>query len=202
MTAAAALAAHVEELRACRRCRRMKPPAVPPRPVVSPVYLVGQAPGPREGAAGRPFAWTAGKKLFAWTASLGLDEEAARSRLYIAAVCRCFPGKTREGSDRVPDDREIARCQGWMEREIALLRPRLVVPVGKLAISRFLPETPLVGCVGQRLHTAAFGLDADVIALPHPSGLSTWYKVEPGKTLLAKALRLLGEHEAWRSLLG
>src|ERR1700756_3220141 len=113
-----ALEAHLAELRACRRCPGMVGPVITPRPLASEVSLVGQAPGPREGALGRPFAWTAGRRLFAWFASIGVDEEAFRSRAYIAAVCRCFPGKNSQGGDRVPSRLEVEACSGWMRREI------------------------------------------------------------------------------------
>jgi uracil-DNA glycosylase len=177
-------------------------PVVTPRPVASRVYLVGQAPGAREGAAGRPFAWTAGRELFRWLSGLGLAEEEVRSRVYLAAVCRCFPGRTRGGTDRVPATDEIERCSGWMRRELDLLRPELVIPVGKLATARFVPEVDkLADVVGRTLRVTAWGHRVDVIPLPHPSGASTWFRVEPGRTLLARALRRIGRHPAWRALL-
>ena len=127
---------HVTRLRGCRDCSEMIGPVVTGEPVVSPVMLIGQAPGVREGPAGRPFAWTAGKTMFGWFASLGLPEEAFRRRVYMAAVCRCFPGKAKGGGgDRVPSTDEVARCSRHLEHELALLRPRLVIPVGKLAIA-------------------------------------------------------------------
>src|SRR5262249_36768908 len=87
---------HPAGVRACRSCPSMVGPVVTPRPVVSKVYLAGQAPGPHEGRLGRPFAWTAGKQLFRWFESLGVDEETFRARAYMAAICRCFPGKTAQ----------------------------------------------------------------------------------------------------------
>ncbi|HEY1547317.1 MAG TPA: uracil-DNA glycosylase family protein, partial [Kofleriaceae bacterium] len=75
-------------------------PVVTGEPVMSPVMLVGQAPGIKEGPAGRPFAWTAGKTMFQWFSEIGLDEASFRSRVYMAAVCRCFPGKANGGGDR------------------------------------------------------------------------------------------------------
>ncbi len=99
-----------EELRGCRACPRMVGPVVVGRPVPSRILLIGPAPGPREGTLGRPFAWAAGRTLFRWFAGLGVDEETFRSRAYLAAVCRCFPGKTSAGGDRVPDRGEIERC--------------------------------------------------------------------------------------------
>lgn len=192
-----ALREHLAELAGCRACPRMVGPVVPPPPVRSRVYLVGQAPGPREGAIGRPFAWTAGRTLFRWFAGIGADEAAVRSRVYIAAVCRCFPGKAGSGGDRVPDPGEIAACSRWMAREVELQRPELVIPVGRLAIATVLGDLPLAEAVGSRRRATLFGHAADAIALPHPSGASTWWKREPGITLLARALGLIAAHPAW-----
>src|SRR5690349_5590040 len=87
------LAAHVERLKQCQRCSEMNRPAVSGGPVLSKVLLVGQAPGDKEPVLGRPFAWTAGKTLFKWfQESCGLSEADFRSSIYMAAVCRCFPG--------------------------------------------------------------------------------------------------------------
>jgi uracil-DNA glycosylase len=177
-------------------------PVVTGVPVVSPVMLIGQAPGVREGPAGKPFAWTAGKTMFGWFEPLGLDEESFRHRVYMAAVCRCFPGKAKGGGDRVPSPDEIARCRRHLTREVELLRPRLVIPVGKLAIAQLFPDAEaLAQIVGKPRRGALAGVEFDVIALPHPSGASTWHRMEPGKTLLAQALAEIAAHAAWRSLL-
>ncbi len=178
-------------------------PVVTGNAIVSPVLLIGQAPGAREGPAGKPFAWTAGKTLFGWFAQLGMPEDEFRRRVYMAAVCRCFPGKAagRGGGDRVPSPDEIARCSRHLAAEMRILRPRLVIPVGKLAIAQLLPGTEkLTEIVGTPRRAALGGVEADVIALPHPSGASTWHRTEPGKTLLARALAQIAAHEAWRSL--
>jgi uracil-DNA glycosylase len=196
----ALLEAHQRALAACVRCPQMGKPVVMGRPVVSPVLLVGQAPGDKEPVAGKPFAWTAGKNMFKWFASLGVDEETFRETVYMAAVCRCFPGKNPKGGDRVPTDEEVANCAPWLEREIELCQPELIIPVGKLAIARFLPEAPLAETSG-RAHPWRCGRrEIDVIPLPHPSGASTWYHVEPGKTLTRKALALIEKHAAWRAI--
>jgi uracil-DNA glycosylase len=197
------VAAALRELQAEIRAyhpRGFGPPVHGP-PVASRILLVGQAPGPHEARIGRPFAWTAGKTLFRWLeAATGAGEERVRERIYIAAVVRCFPGKSSGGGDRVPTPAEVARWRGFLEREVAILRPRLVVPVGRLAISEVLGrEAPLAEVVGTRLRLGYHGVETDVIPLPHPSGASTWFKVEPGKTLLAKALALLGEHAVVRA---
>src|SRR5262245_23607270 len=100
-------------------------PVVTGEPVLSPVMLIGQAPGVREGPAGKPFAWTAGKTLFQWFEQLDIDENRFRSRVYMAAVCRCFPGKAEGSGDRVPSADEVARCSRHLRAEVNLLRPRL-----------------------------------------------------------------------------
>jgi len=191
----AALRAHVEELRACRKCVRMESAPVSGGPVKSEVMLVGQAPGTHEPQLGRPFAWTAGKTLFRWfEQACGFGEDIFRANVYMAAVCRCFPGKHPKGSgDRVPDDEEIANCAPWMENEIRLLQPKLVIPVGKLAIAQFVTAEKLSEVIGRRIPLERGGVKFDLVALPHPSGASTWHRTEPGKTLLNQALGLLGK---------
>jgi uracil-DNA glycosylase len=177
-------------------------PVVTGLPVMSPVMLIGQAPGTREGPAGKPFAWTAGKTMFGWFAQLGLTEEDFRQRVYMAAVCRCFPGKAEGGGDRVPDEDEVERCSKHLAAEARILQPRLVIPVGKLAIEQLFPEMEkLVEIIGTQQRATLGGVEMDAIPLPHPSGASTWHRTEPGKTLLVRALARIGQHEAWKQLL-
>ncbi|NVB85509.1 MAG: uracil-DNA glycosylase family protein [Kofleriaceae bacterium] len=193
---------HVARLRECSECPEMIRPVVTGNPVMSPVMLVGQAPGIKEGPAGKPFAWTAGKTLFGWFAQIGLDEEAFRNRVYMAAVCRCFPGKAASGGgDRVPSADEIERCGRHLQAELRIIKPQLVIAVGKLAIAQLYPEVEkLAEIVGEKRRGEMAGQSFDVIALPHPSGASTWHYTEPGKTLLARALALIAKHPAWKSL--
>jgi uracil-DNA glycosylase len=191
------------DLDACRACSRMIGPVVHGPAIATRVLLVGQAPGPREGSFGRPFAWTAGRTLFRWfEESMGLPEDAFRARIYMAAVARCFPGKAPGGGDRRPDPGEIEACGRFLAREVAILRPDLVIPVGTLAIEQVLGRKgPLTDFVGERLRATWHGRDMDIVALPHPSGASTWHRMEPGKTLLASALGLLAAHPAMKEIL-
>ena len=186
------------ELDACTACPKMIGPVVHGPPVMSAVMLVGQAPGPREGSFGRPFAWTAGRTMFRWfEESLGVDEARFRERVYMAAVARCFPGKASGGGDRRPDAGEIDRCKRWLQHEVELLAPQLVVAVGTLAIEQVLGEkAPLADVVGATRRATWLGREVDIVSLPHPSGASPWHKIEPGKTLLARALRTLAKHPA------
>ncbi len=113
----------------------------------------------------------------------GIDEEAFRRRVYMSAVCRCFPGETPTGGDRVPDRAEIAECGAWLAAEFAILRPELVIPVGRLAIVQLIPPAPLTEIIGRTFRGVYAGHACDVIPLPHPSGASPWPRIEPGKGL-------------------
>ncbi|MFT5465082.1 MAG: uracil-DNA glycosylase [Verrucomicrobiales bacterium] len=178
----------------------MHRPPVACGPVLSRVLLVGQAPGVKEPVLQRPFAWTAGKTLFKWfeSAAAEVTEARFRDRIYFAATCRCFPGKAAKGGgDRVPDTAEIANCVGWLEREFEILEPDLVLAVGKLAISQFLKFSKLTEVIGQSFQASRFGRTFDLIPLPHPSGASTWPRMEPGKSLTESALRLAVSHPAF-----
>ena len=203
MAAAHPLLTLHQDLDACRRCAQMIGPVVHGPAVRSKVFLLGQAPGPHEGKFGRPFAWTAGKTMFKWFQSaLGVDEETFRARVYMAAVARCFPGKAKGGGDRRPDPTEIKNCRPWLEREVVILKPELVVPVGTLAIEQVLGTSqPLVEVVGRSLTARYHGVEVEVLCLPHPSGASTWHRQQPGIALLDKALSRLARHPVMRAAL-
>jgi uracil-DNA glycosylase len=195
------------ELDACKACPKMIGPVVHGPPVASRVLLVGQAPGPREGSFGKPFAWTAGKTMFKWfEESLGVTEEEFRAKIYMAAVARCFPGKANGGGDRKPDPGEIVACRTFLEREVKILEPDLVLAIGQLAISEVLGEgakkRKLDSLVGRVERATYHGRTVDVVPLPHPSGASPWHRIEPGKTLLGKALSQVRKHPAVRAAFG
>lgn len=191
---------HLTELHGCRRCPGvLGPPVVGAVPGAA-VYLMGQAPGPTEQREGRPFAAQAGRTLFRWFGSLGVSEERFRAGVYMGAAIRCFPGKApgKQG-DRKPSTGEVRACAPHFETEFALLRPRLVIPVGRLAIERLVPCRRLDEVVGRAFALERAGHPFTCIPLPHPSGLSRWIQGEPGRSLLAEGLRLIGAHPAWQA---
>jgi uracil-DNA glycosylase len=195
-----AMQEHRTALYSCRLCPQMIGPVVSGSPVFSKILLIGQAPGDKEGGFGKPFAWTAGKTMFKWFERIGLDEETFRQQVYMAAVCRCFPGKNPTAGDRVPSKEEIANCSGWLKAEMDLLKPELILPVGKLAISQLMPVNKLNEVIG-KIHSVIFhGHRTEVIPLPHPSGASTWHRMEPGISLLETALTILQQHRAWKQV--
>ena len=178
----------------------MTGPVVVGKPNASSVLLVGQAPGDKEIRIGKPFAWSAGKTLFKWFQTIGMEEAQFRRSIYMAAVCRCFPGKNPKGGDRVPSAVEIDNCSSWLAREIEILQPRLIIAVGKLAIAQFIELEKLTDVVGHSHRVRRADLTCDLIPLPHPSGASTWHRREPGKALLEQGLQCVGRHPAWRQL--
>ena len=155
-------------------------------------FLVGQAPGPSEFHSRRPFDGRAGKELWRWMARAGFrSDEEFRSFTYIAAVMRCFPGRNARGDgDRRPSAREVANCSDWLKAELELLRPRVILPVGQLAIARFLGPGSLEDRVGRQ-----FGERPVLIPLPHPSGQSRWLNAPENRERLERALALVSE---WR----
>lgn len=194
---------HLAALAVCRLC-----PNVLGSPVVGAVadarvLLVGQAPGPREMEQHRPFAFTAGQRLFSWFERLGVSEDEFRKHVYMAAVIRCFPGRDpKAGGDRVPAPEEIANCGAHLDREIALLAPRLVIAVGTLAAQQLVGSAQLKDVVGRVHCVARAGKRFDVVVLPHPSGRSTWTNKPENAKLLERSLALIGAHAAWRKTFG
>ena len=150
-------------------------------------YMLGQAPGVVEGVERRPWRGRAGQTLRRW---LQLDEDEFYATFYCASVTRCYPGKAPSGrGDRTPTPLEQELCSFWRVWELRLLGPRLVVPVGGLAIRRLLGVSGLAEVVGRR-----FTLDGGAIAipLPHPSGASAWLNALENRRLVelaAEAIR-------------
>jgi uracil-DNA glycosylase len=188
-------AAHLEALFACRACPNVMGEPVTGAVAGARVMLVGQAPGPREAGLGRPFAYTAGKRLFAWFEQyVGIDEETFRKRIYIAAVIRCFPGRDpKAGGDRVPDATEIANCAAHLDRELRMLRPKLVIAVGTLAAKQLIGMAELKAIVGRIHRVTRAGQTFDVVVLPHPSGRSTWTNKPEHRALLEQSLALIAQ---------
>lgn len=190
-----ALAEHLTSLGACQRCQL----GAGIRPIVSRAsnpraMLVGQAPGIVEAEGGVPFSGRAGKTLFRWLERAGIDEATARDTIYIAAITRCYPGRHSAGrGDRVPSKEEQASCADWLDNELRIIKPRLLIPVGRLAIERFLPKLPLSDLIGTRHTVQHLGGRSTVIPLPHPSGASSWVHQNDNRDLVDKAIQLIAD---------
>jgi uracil-DNA glycosylase len=149
------------------------------------VMIVGQAPGAVELTTGLPFSGRAGAELRRWLAQAGIDEAHLP---YRTAITKCFPGKATSGAgDRRPSPAEVALCAAWLDAELALVRPRVVLLVGTLAIERFWGRVPLSEVVGRRRREG----DRILIPLPHPSGASRWLNDPGNRERLRRALALV-----------
>jgi uracil-DNA glycosylase len=152
--------------------------------------VVGQAPGSTEVQAGRPFNGPSGRRLFAWLARVGWEEAEFRATQYLTAVTKCFPGKAANGKgDRVPTRKEQELCASFLERELALVRPRIVVPVGGLAVRTFLRARRLGDVVGSAMRDG----ERWIVPLPHPSGASLWLNRPENQKRVEQALTHIGQ---------
>jgi uracil-DNA glycosylase len=153
-------------------------------------YLYGQAPGVVEGAELRPWRGRAGRTLRGW---LAMDEAQFSSTFYCASVTRCYPGRSPSGrGDRLPSRREQELCAFWLEQELCLLEPRLVVTVGGLAARRMLGVKRLTAAIGERFELR----EAAAVPLPHPSGASGWLNDPANRAKLERATTLVREELA------
>jgi len=175
--------------RVCRACVEAGYP-LESLPIVQPyegqrAYMFGQAPGGVEGEERRPWRGRAGRTLRRW---LELDEDDFYATFYCASVTRCYPGKAPSGrGDRTPTPREQELCAFWRSWEFELIRPRLIVPVGGLAVRRLLGLKSVTECVGKRFEHEG----ATALPLPHPSGASGWLNDPANRARVAEAAELI-----------
>jgi uracil-DNA glycosylase family 4 len=174
------------------------------------IMLVGQAPGPVEIDQSRPFAGRAGRQLMRWLVRAGFrDEDDVRDRIYMTAMTTCFPGRRPDGAgDRRPSAAEVALCAPWLDSAIAMITPRLIIPIGSLALERFLPGRRLDEVIGAA-YTSGGAVcsgtpheDPVLLPLPHPSGQSRWLNDPARVALLDQAILRLGSLISWADASG
>jgi uracil-DNA glycosylase len=211
-----------KEMRGCRRCLQagfqIVPGAVFSGVSSAQVMIIGQAPGITEAQVKRPFNAGSGRRLFEWLGEAGWGEKEFRSAQYMTAVTKCFPGKNESGrGDRVPTKIEQDLCRPFLQRELSSVKPRLIVPVGRLAINLFYPsKARLTETIGTSLFleqtqpwnnplrpsispdtvqepTSYLPRDGSwIVPLPHPSGASSWPNKPDNKQLIDRAIAILG----------
>jgi uracil-DNA glycosylase len=183
-------------MRACRMCLEagyaITPGAVFSGPAPAPLMLVGQAPGVTEVQAKRPFNASSGRRLFQWLGEAGFEDADFRARYYMTAVTKCYPGKHPKGKgDRKPSRAEQKLCRPFLDRELELVQPKVLLAVGGLAIETLLgKKLRLNETVGRVFEVQG----RYVLPLPHPSGASLWPNLPENQARLARALTLL-RHE-------
>jgi uracil-DNA glycosylase len=175
----------------CRMCPQMTPPPIIWAREGQRALIIGQAPGITEPLRGLPFAGAAGRKLITWLAPLGIsDHDGMLARFAFAAVAKCYPGRLPGGrGDRAPDRGERERCRPWTDALVRLCDPKVVVPVGRLAIDDWLGTAALSEVVGSRFEREG----RVIVPLPHPSGASAWTNTAANRALVARAVAQLRE---------
>lgn len=184
------------EMRACRLCLEagydITPPAVVAGSAQAKIMTIGQAPGITEAETGRPFNAGSGQRLFKWLAEAGIEENWFRTTQYMSVVTKCYPGRAKGGGgDRVPSRAEQQLCRPFLDRELELINPELIIPIGGLAIRLFysskLKLTEIIGTEKQ--------VDGRwIVPLPHSSGASRWHQIQENRELIAQAVALIRGH--------
>ena len=195
---AAELAAVQDEARRCGRCvtagRIARANPVFSGRACDDILLIGQAPGALSDRNGIPFGGPAGKSLDEWLTRAGFPTGYLRERVYLSSLTRCFPGKAASGSgDRPPSGAERRLCRPFLDAELRVIRPSLVILVGRMAIDdvvgSLVGRRPLDGLVGR-----SFEADGvHYLPLPHASGVSRWLNAPANLALLDRAIARLGE---------
>lgn len=183
-----------DDVAACRACQTAGylGQANPIRPTLlgdARLMLIGQAPGPVTDRLGYHFAGPAGRFLEGWFERAGFPPGYFRQHVYLTSLTRCFPGKSRSGNgDRPPSNAEIGLCRPFLERELELVQPPVVLLVGKMAIDAFVGKQPLVNTVGQVFRLPGPSAERAWLPLPHASGVSRWLNDATNRAHLDRAL--------------
>lgn len=184
------------QLDVCRLCMDAKyevyPSAVYSGGLGARMMTIGQAPGITEMEKDRPFNAGSGTRLFGWLAQAGIEEDWFRQKQYMTSVTKCYPGRAASGSgDRVPSRVEQELCRPYLDREIELVDPRLIIPIGRLAINLFFPKSKkLTEIIGREKEVGG----RNIVPLPHSSGASRWHQIESNRQLIEQAIGLIRGH--------
>ncbi|GAC1498250.1 MAG: uracil-DNA glycosylase family protein [Ktedonobacteraceae bacterium] len=187
-----------DHIRTCRLCEQHGyiPSA---HPIVSGsvhdrVMVIGQAPGHLSIAKDRPFSGPGGRVLQNWLEIAGFPAGYLHAHAYLSSLTRCDPGRNpRGGGDRKPSPPELTLCRPYLDAELAIVHPQVVLLVGGMAIETFFGKCTLEQIIGtyQERNGMLF------LPLPHPSGVSRWLNNSEHKKLHQLALNILA---SWREI--
>lgn len=193
--------AHLQQcIKTCRLCQQRGYIPVA-HPIVSGrasdrILVIGQAPGHRSTAKDIPFSGPGGRILQKWLERAGFSADYLHEHCYLSSLTRCDPGKNPRGNgDRKPSPPEIALCRPYLETELRIVQPKVVLLVGTMAIEAYYRKGRLEDIIG----TFEERDGMIFLPLPHPSGVSRWLNDVDHQQLLQRALRLLDE---WRVMYG
>ena len=184
-------------MKSCHLCLEegfdIYPPAVFSGLQSAEFMTIGQAPGITEQQAERPFNAGSGKRLFGWLNQAGIEEIWFRSTQYMTSVTKCYPGRQSSGNgDRVPGRREQELCRIYLDQEIHLVDPQVILPIGRLAINLFFSrKLKLDEIIGTQINLNGRW----IIPLPHSSGASRWHQIDENRQLINQAIALIKVHK-------
>jgi uracil-DNA glycosylase len=169
-------------------------------PVAGRNMVIGQAPAQGAHLSPGPWQGVTGKLMRTWFARAGFDPERFYQDWYFTSITKCFPGKAVSGNgDRAPSGRERVLCRPYLDTELALVRPPLILTMGRLAAEAVIPGArsltlkELVGTV----RTVELGHGAvPIVPLPHPSGVGRWLNDPENRTLVDRGMDALAELRA------
>jgi uracil-DNA glycosylase len=181
-----------QRMKGCKKCKDLPKDshAVFAGKYGNKIMVIGQAPGKQELKYDKPFCGSAGKRLFKWLSEVNIGENEFRDASYFTQMMKCYPGSGNRG-DLKPNPKQLLNCAPYLEQEFKLLKPELVIPVGKLAIEKLLGAVKLDGVIGKKFIREIFGKQTAIIPLPHPSGASVWSFKKENQVRIAKAMRRL-----------
>jgi uracil-DNA glycosylase family 4 len=160
------------------------------------MMVIGQAPGHRSIAKGRSFSGPGGTILQKWLEQAGFPPGYLHNHTYLSSLTRCDPGRNPRGDgDRRPSPTEVALCRPFLDAELQLLQPRVVLLVGTMAIETFFGKVKLEDVIGTFEERDGIMF----LTLPHPSGVSRWLNEPEHLKLHQRALDILAE---WRITYG
>jgi uracil-DNA glycosylase family 4 len=157
--------------------------------------VVGQAPGNHEFKSKGAFAGPSGRRLNEWLVSCGMPAANPRQGLYLTSVVKCVP----------PNNRCLARmvrnCRGFLDHQIALIKPSLIITLGRLAYEELrIEEVSYDDALCHTFETkghllvSAFGFDYTLLAWPHPSGLNRWHNEPENRSALEASFLIVKHH--------
>ncbi len=159
-----ALRSRVASCTDCGLCRSRTQTVFGIGPVQASWMLVGEAPGAEEDARGEPFVGQAGRLLDAMLAAIGLNRA---EHVFIANVLKCRPPGNRN-----PEPGEVARCEPYLARQVELIRPRLIVVMGRFAAQSLLRTDASIASLRNRVHQYRIGeREVPVVVTYHPAYL-------------------------------
>ncbi|MEO0093183.1 MAG: uracil-DNA glycosylase family protein [candidate division WOR-3 bacterium] len=182
----------IKKIRSCQCCADLPKESYPVLAgrLGNKIMVIGQAPGKQELKYNKPFVGPAGRRLFQWLNVVDIKEEEFRKLAYFTQMMKCYPGAGNRG-DLKPKPKQISNCASYLEEEFRILRPRIVIPVGKLAIEKLLGKVKLETVVGKKFIRTVFSIKTIIIPLPHPSGASPWSFKKENQKRIVKAVKIL-----------